>query len=326
MATAVGADTLTSLSRRFLMDGIVDTVYGSNAVFFRLNQGRRREITGGYQMEVPLVVRKSTIGGPFSGWDTVLVDEQDNVINAVWEWKQQYQAVSVNKLTLIKANSPDRKFEYLKSQFEQAEMDLADKLGTGIQSDATTDPKQIGGFKGAVDDGGVLGTYAGVSRSTYTQWASTDNSTSSTLTNGVLQSLVLSCKSGGRNPTVFYSDITQLGRFLATGLAAQEFPVGAGGHDEALYSPGFTNALFMNIPWVEDEHTFDGPDTSNSAIACLNEFYIDLGVNPQADFTMTPFQSAVVGGQLGWVSMIDWAGELIVRHPGRQGKLTNISA
>lgn len=326
MATAIGTDTLTSLSRRYLMPEIVDTIYGSNAIFYRLNQGRRREIPGGYQMELPLLVRKSSIGGPFQGWDQVNVDEQDNVVNAAWDWKQQYQAVSVNSLTLTKAASPERKFDYLRSQFEQAEIDLTDKLGTGLQSDATTDPKQIGGLKGAVDDGGVVTTYGGVSRTTYTQWASTDNSASTTLTHGVLNSLFLSCKSGGRNPTVIYSDVTQLARYIALGIAAQEFPVGAGGHDEQLYSPGFTNYLFNNIPWIEDEHTFDGPDTTNGAVVMLNEFYVDLGVNPGADFKMWPFESAQVGGQLGWVSIIEWCGELIVRHPGRQGKLTGLTA
>lgn len=326
MATAVGADTLTSMSRRYLFGKVIDIVYGSNPIMFRLNQSRRREIPGGYQMELGVLKAKSTIGGPFQGWDPVDVVEQDAVINAAWDWKQQYQGVAVNKAQLVKAASPEAKLNYLAAQFELAEMDLADKIGVGLQSDATTDPKQIGGFKGAVDDGGVVTTYAGISRSTYTGWASTDNSTSSTLTEGVLQSLFLSCKSGGRAPTVIYSDVTQYGRFLSSGLATQEHPVGAGGHDTQIYSAGFDNALFMQVPWIEDSHTFAGPNASNSAIVMLNEFYISLGVNPGADFSMTPFQSAVVAGQLGWTSMIDWMGELIVEHPGRQGKLTNISA
>jgi hypothetical protein len=322
---AVGTNTLTSLSRRYLFGKIIDIVYGSNAIFYRLNQGRRREIPGGYQMETGVLHRKSTIGGPFQGWDPVTIAEQDNIINAVYEWKQQYQAVSVNKLQLIKAASPEAKFNYLSAQFEQAEMDLADKMGTGLQSDGT-DAKQIAGMKVAVDDGGVNSTYAGVSRTTYPGWASTDNSTSGTLTNAVLRSLFLSCKSGGRSPTLIYSEVTQYGRFLALGEAAQDYPVGAGGHDTQLLSAGFDNALFMQVPWVEDSHTFAGANASNSAILMLNEFYISLGVNPGADFTMSPFESARVAGQLGWVSTIDWAGELIVEHPGRQGKLTNITA
>lgn len=324
---AVGTDTLTSFSRRHIFDdGVIDTVYGSNAFFFRWNQGRRRVLPGGYQMELPIAVTASTIGGPFSGWDVVPVDEQDQVINAVWTWKQQYTAVSVNKLTLIKADSPEKRYDYLKAQFELAEIDLADKMGTGLMSDGTTDPKQITGLQGAVDDAGVLSSYAGIPRSTYTAWASNDDSTSTTLTGGVMQSQVLAAKSGGRNPTVIGSDITQYGRFLSLGLASQEFPAGAAGMDEAMYNPGFTNQTFMMIPWIEDSKTFVPSGQSDSAILTLNEFYIELGVNPGADFTMSPFESARVGGQLGWVSIIDWAGELIVKHPGRQSKATAIAA
>ena len=325
MATAQGTNSLTSLSQRFLLPKANDLAYGSNPIFFRLNQGRRMEIPGGYQIEVPLLHRKATTGGPFQGWDVVDVSPQDNFITAAWDWSQQYEAVSIDKGTLIKSQSPEAKFNLLRSNFNVALMNLADKMGTGLQSDGT-DTKQIVGFKLAVDDAGVATTYAGVSRSTYTNWRSTDDSSTATLTIAALRTNFLAAKSGGHAPTLLYSDINQYSRYLALGEAAQQYPVGASGHDEQMFSAGFTNILFMNVPWVEESHTFAGPDANNSALVGLNEQFIHLGVNPGADFTMSDFSDNRAGGQIGWVSTIDWMGQLIVENPARQFKMTNLSA
>jgi len=301
-------------------------IYGSYPLFFRWNQGRKRQIPGGYQIEVPVLYQTHTTGGPFQGWDVVSVDPQDNFLTAAWDWHQHYSAVSIDKLSLIRSSSPEAVFNLVKAQFEQAEIDMADKLGTGIQADGTTNTKEIDGLEGAVDDSGVLTTYAGINRSTNTWWQANDDSTTTTLTLAALRSSFMSAKSGGRAPTLIHSDVNQWSRYLALGEAAQEFPVGAGGHDEQLYSAGFTNALFMNVPWVEESHTFTPSGQTDSAIVMLNEHYIDLGVNPGADFYISPFQSAQIAGQIGWVSTLDWAGNLIVRNPARQAKLSAIAA
>lgn len=324
MATPVGGNSLTALSRRYILPELVDVIYGSNPIFFRLNQSRRREIPGGYQMEVPVLYQKHTTGGAFEGWDVVDVTPQDNFQTAAWDWKQHYSHVSINKRDLIRANSPEAVFNLVQSQFEQAEIDIADKLGTGLQSDGVTNTKEIDGLEGAVDDAGVLTTYAGINRTSNTWWRANDDSSTVTLSVAALRSMFFNCKSGGRAPTLIYSDVTQYSRFLALGEADQTFEVGAGGHDPQLYSAGFDNALMMQVPWVEDSHAFVPTSESNSAITFLNEFYIDLGVNPGADFYVWPFESPV--DQVGWTSKIDWAGNLIVRNPARQGKISSASA
>jgi hypothetical protein len=323
MATPVGANTLTSLAERHVIPEIVDTVYGSNGLFMRWNQGRRREMDGGYQWELPIVRQAYTTGGPIGEWGVADVVPQDNVVNAAWDWKQHEKSVAISSLRLTKSRGARGLFNLLQEQFEEAELSLADDMGVGLMSDGTTDPNEFDGLQLAVDS---TGTYAGLLRSTFTTWAANEDSTTATLTTPALRSMIVSCKSGGRNPTVIVSRIGQWSRFVGLGEASQDFPVGTGGADPQLFSAGFTNGYYMNIPWIEDSHTFDGPNGSNSSILVLNERYIELGVNPGMDFQVYPFVQAGAGRQLGWTSIIEHQGNLINKGPKFSGKLTAVAA
>lgn len=323
MATPIGADTLTALSRRHIMPMIVDNVYNSNPLFFRLYKANKRIIQGGTQIEVPLMYRRFTAGGPYQGYDTLTVAPEDTVKNGAWDWKQQYVTVAVDGLTLIKTDSPDSVANYLKFYFAQAEMEMAENLAEGLWSDGTN-PKQIDGLEAAVDDGGVATTYAGLTRSTNTFLNSQDDSTTATLTATALQSLFGNVAEGGRHPTVIGSRQEQYNRFWALNALNQDFPSQPAGSDVQLASAGFTNQLFNGVPWIVDSHVFDGPNANNSAIVMLNEDYLYMAVSPRADFYLTPFQEPV--NQDAMVAKMLWAGNLILPNTQRQGKMSNVSA
>jgi hypothetical protein len=301
MATPIGADTLTALSRRHIMPMIVDNVYNSNPIFFRLYKANKRIIQGGTQIEVPLMYRRFTAGGPYQGYDTLTVAPEDTV----------------------KTDSPDSVANYLKFYVAQAEMEMAENLANGLWSDGTN-PKEIDGLEAAVDDGGVATTYAGLTRSTNTFLNAQDDSTTGTLTATALQSLFGNVAEGGRHPTVIGSRQEQYNRFWALNALNQDFPSQPAGSDVQLASAGFTNQLFNGVPWVVDSHVFDGPNASNSAIVMLNEDYIYMAVSPRADFDLTPFQEPV--NQDAMVAKMLWAGNLIVPNTQRQGKMSNVSA
>lgn len=323
MATPIGADTVTALSRRYIMPMIVDNVYNSNPIFFRLYKANKRIIQGGTQIEVPLMYRRFTSGGPYQGYEILDTTPQDTVKNGAWDWKQHYVTVAVDGLTLIKTDSPEAVANYLRFYFAQAEMEMSENLANGIWSDGTN-VKEIDGLEAAVDDGGVATTYAGLTRSTNTYLNAQDDSTTATLTATALQSLFGNVAEGGRHPTVIASRQEQYNRYWAINQLNQEFPTQPSGHDEQLASAGFTNQLFNGVPWVVDSHVFDGPNANNSAIVMLNEDYIYMAVSPRADFYLTPFQEPV--NQDAMVAKMLWAGNLVVPNTQRQGKMSNVSA
>lgn len=324
MATPIGVGTVTSLARRYIMPEIVDVVYASNPFFFRMAKMHKKMIRGGYQIEVPWMYRRFSNGGAYSGFDPISIAPNDTVKNGAWDWKQYAVPVAIDGGTLIKVDSPDAIANVIKFEFAQAEMEMAELLATGLMSDAVTNTKEIDGMKGSVDAGGVSTTYAGLLRSANTFINSQVDTTTATLTTTALQSHFGAVTSGGRSPSIIASRTEQYNRFHNLGLVTQQTNLGPTGYDEVLYQAGFTNLLYNGVPWVQDSHIFDGPNTSNSAILTLNEEYFYFAVSPRADFYLSDFQSPT--DQDAMVAMIKWAGNFINTNPARQGKMTNVSA
>lgn len=325
MATPIGTALVSSISRRYIMPDVVDTVYNSNVVTFRLLAQSKKMVQGGTQIEVPAMYQAFSNGGPYQGYSLLDVAPNDTVKNLAFDWKQQYVPVSIDRLSLIKLNSPEAVANGIGLLFGQAQMQMVDNIGTGIWSDAVTDATQIDGIQGAVDAGTITTTYGGLTRASNTWINSTVDATSTTLTSPALQSLFMNATEGGRAPTLIASRAMQYNRLHNLTGPGQEFPVMAGGHDEQLASVGFTNILYNNTPWVVDSHVPNGAtNASNSDIYMLNEDYFQLVVNTMADFYLEDFQVPI--NQDAMVAKILWAGDLVVMNTKRQAKMTTIVA
>ena len=170
MATPLGTNVVNSLSRRYIVPTIYDNIYRSNVMFFRFIARNKKVIQGGTQIEIPLDYADLAAGGWYQGFDTLDISPSDTVKNAAFDWKQAWAPVTVDGLTLIKTDSPEAVVNFLTFYFEKAQAKMAEILGTGLWSDAVSNAKMIDGIRGAVDDGSVAATYAGLDRATATSW------------------------------------------------------------------------------------------------------------------------------------------------------------
>lgn len=317
MATPIGTNEINSISRRYIHPQLVDNIYRSNVMFFRLNAMNKKMLQGGLQIEVPLVFTRFAAGGFYQGFDLLDVTPSDTVKNAAFDWKQAYVPVSVDGLTLIRADSPEAIANFLTFYFENAQAELAAILGVGVWSDVVTNNKVIDGLKGAVDDGTVATTYGGLSRSANTWWKSqVDTSTPLALTN--MRTVMGNATEGGRHPTLLAGTQLNYNRFWNLVQPSQAFPVQPGGHDEQLAQAGFSNLLFDGVPFVVDSNI------PANHIFYLNEDYIYLFVNPRADFNMKEFREPV--NQDAMTSLILWAGNVVLSNCARQAKMTSVVA
>lgn len=319
MPTLIGTNAVNSLSRRYILPVIVDQVYGTNALFWRLNQANKKYISGGTHVEVPFMYSELSNGGPYQGYDLLDVAPNDTIKNGGWDIKQQYVPVTIDGLTLAKCNSEDAVVNLLKVQWEQARMQMASNLGTGLYSDGSN-AKQIDGLESAVDDGSVAASYAGLTRASNTFLNSQVDSSTATLTLSALRSMVSDCTKGGHSPSIILSRKEQYDRLWALLIANQRYA----SSDETLTNAGFKNLAFDHIPWVLDDKVFDGPNTSNSAILFLNEDVIQLATFANTDFFMEDFQKPV--NQDAMTGKLLWYGNLMVLNTQVQGVMTNVSA
>lgn len=325
MATPIGTNVVTSIARRYILPEIVDTIYDSNPLFYRMNAANKRIVQGGTQIEVPFMYKRFNSGGPYQGYQQLNVVPSDTVKNGAFDWKQHYVPVTVDGLTLIKTDSPEAIANFISMYFQQAEEEMAENLGYGLWSDGTTDPIEIDGLEGAVDDSTVLTTYGGLARSSHSWLNAKVDAATGTLTMSALQTLYGRTSSGGRHPTLIASRQEQYNRYWVLTQAEQMYDVGVGGHDQQLASAGWTNLLFNQTPWLVDSHVPDGDvNSSNSGIYMLNEEYFTFCVSPRADFYLEDFQKPI--DQDAMVAKLLWAGNFICRNPQRQGKLVHVTA
>lgn len=324
MTTPLGTNTVSSISRRHILPNVMDMAYGTNALFFRFNKNNKKQVAGGMHVELPFIHSKLTNAGSYEGYDTWNVAPEDVIKNGAWDIKQYYTTITIDGRTLARCNTAEAVVNVLTTHWDLARMTLADKLGDGLYSDCVTNTKEIDGLKGAVDDGGVATSYAGLVRASNTFLNAYDDSSTSTLTASAVNSAMMQATVGGYAPTIILSRVEQYNRIWAILQAQQHLNVGTGATDEVLGQAGFTNLKINNIPWVLDDKVFDGPNTTNSAILLLNENFLELLTFFNTDFEMVDFvkphnQDAMVGA-------LKWYGNLICTNPGLQAKLTNISA
>jgi hypothetical protein len=322
MATPVGTNVVTSISRRYILPEVADNVYKSNALFFRLNMSNRRVIQGGYQIELPLMWTSMAAGGAYQGFDLLDVQPSDTVQNCVFTWKQYYVTVTVDGLTLLKTDSPEAIANLVSLEFQQAEMQMADFLGTGVWGDGITNPKTIDGVPAAIDTTLVNPNYGGISRSANPWWEAQVDTATTVTSLSAYQALFGSCTSGGRHPTIIVGTQATYNFYYNLNTTLQTFPSAPGGQDEQLAQAGFTNLLFNGVPFVVDSHI---PTTANfGKVFFINEDYMFLYVSPRANFTMEDFQTPI--NQDVMVAKLLWAGNLAFNNCQRQGKFTALTS
>lgn len=316
---AIGADTLTSIARQYIMPQITDNVYlKNNALLYRLIQGQKRQIQGGTQLEMPLMYKRFNTGGTYRGFDVLNTAPQDTVKNAFVEWKQHYVTFAIDGLTLIKTDSPLAIANIINMQGQQMYMEMAENLAAGIFSDGITDPKDIDGLSAILSDSN---TYAGIDRTVDTWWQAVIDSGTTTLGLEEMRGLFSDTTYGASHPTIIFANGTNYNRFYALNLGTGyqvSYDRAPGGHDEVLAQAGFTNLVFENIPLIRDDNMDD------TEMFFLNENFLALAVSPRADFYLRPFEQPT--NQDAFVTTLLWAGNLMCMNARAQGAFTALSA
>lgn len=321
MAVNLGADTVTAISRRYIIPRIVDNVYKSNPLFFRWWRSNKVNQQGGVNIQQPLMYKRMNGGGWYRGYQLLTIAPSTTIQNATFTWKQAYQAVTVDGLTLLRADSPLAIADYLAAMFKQAEMQMADTLGEGLWSAGTTLNKVTGSVL-AVDNGTIASAYGGIAHATNSWWNAQIDSTTTTLTLKAMQALFGKAQAGGRAPTIAFCTQTNYNRYWALNYTFQQFPVQPQGKTMQLAQAGFENLLFNGMPILVDSHIPTTGTTGN--FYYFNEDYITLIVATRAQFKVEDFQTPV--NQDAMTSKLLWAGNLVFSNIQRQAKFTALAA
>jgi hypothetical protein len=237
--TPIGGNVVTSVVRQYILPKVVDNVFQSNVVFFRINQSKRF-IKGGTQIEVPIMYGRFSNGGAYRGFQVLDMSPNDTVRTAAYEWKQYYVPVSVDGRTLLITDSADAIVDYVKLSMRQAEMEMADNLGhdlfgTSVGGDV------LDGLGAMIDQSNPSGgNYGGLDRTStpLAFWKGGEDFTTSTMSLGALNDGFQAASEGGRHPSIILSRKDQYSRYWRLAVTDQVTMQGPVGYDEQLYSAG----------------------------------------------------------------------------------------
>lgn len=321
MPSAIGTSTVSSLSRQTILPEIVDAVYDSNALFYRLIRANKKVVQGGTHIEIPIQYARPNNAQAYSGFDPLNSAPFDVIKNARFDWRQYGAVVTIDGLTMIKTDTPEAIANMIKTQFELTKNDFCHVLGTDLYAGNASNPKKLTGLAQAV---AASGNYAGIPH-TNTWWQSKiDSSTAlSALDFEKLQTIFSQLTIGRHSPTLgvcrraVYNKLWSL--IYGTSGGNVQITIPAGGSDEILGSAGFTNILFNNVPVVVDSQV-DDSSASNGKFYLLNENEFEIAVSPRADMAMEDFVTP--SDQDVMSAKILWAGELICKNPRLQGAFT----
>lgn len=286
-------ERVQSLTRQYLLPGVVYNVLGSNVLACRIvGNGKKGK---GFRVEKAIKYTTSNQAISFSHLDTFQPQQLETKVRLNVEMKGARQPVGLSGMELVANQDADvRVTDMLTETFEETSDELFDKMGDYAYSDgAGNSGKDPAGLNYIIDDGTNAATFEGQDRSAYTVLKSTITDLTSA---GGLISLPrlatmysnVSSGTGMTTPTLIDSgeEIQDYYEQLLTPTVRETYSsmgtytvskdskgvVRMGSQQGLVGMQGFVALSYKGIPWVRDEKA---TSVYTNKIAFLNENYID---------------------------------------------------
>ena len=337
-------NSLVTVTNQTLAPNVVDTILNSNVGATRFFM--RAKAWKGETMKFPIKWQKGVAGSSFSGFDTFSTAASDTRVNLAFTPKfyQTNVSLPLDQVWINEAAREAKMIDLAEIEMASRAQDMADSLGDQFYGNGTGNSnKDFTGLGAIVDDGTLVATYGGLTRSTYTTIKATVTASGGTLTLAKLDSLHDAITSGSQKPTVI---LTTKAIFSLYGNLLQpqerimkEVPMAKG---KGLASgTGFTGLQYRGLPVLVDEKCPSG------SLYMLNEDFIDFyAVDAKTGVESIKYKAQDIKGNdyssvegfgfkwSGWIKPTNQAavvgfiylgGDFICTNPKRQGVLTGIT-
>jgi len=318
--TRVLADIAATTLDSFL-DGLIDNVFQSNAIWIRLASQERILLDGGEKIRQSIVYDKLN-NGWYSGLDTFDISRKLTKVPLIFNWKQLYVDITIDGMSMLQNSGAAKVIDMVESEMDTARLTIADTLGTGLFGDGTgvvTPAKAVDGLLVAIDDNTNYPTYGGISRAgadaVATAIQGIYNATGGPLNLPAVNTQFGRATIQPEKPDLIATTQTLWNKLWDRVQPSQRIPQGPGFDD--LAAIGFDAINFNGAAVVVDSHVAAG------SLFGLNTGYIKLIMHRDRDFHFTGFkvplnQDAIVG-------QILWAGNLVIPSPRLHFQMRGLS-
>jgi len=298
----VGAIT----SKKFLPKA-VDNIFDSNPFFQRMKERNTMKLDGGSTIMQPLEYSQNTANGWYSGTETLDTSDTQILTAAEYDWKQFYVNLTIIRLEELKNSGNSAKLKLAQAKMKNAEKTMADQLGVALYN-AGSDAKALAGLRFVVNTTSSVG---GISQTTNSWWQSQVDSTSTTLTMALMQSIYNDCSIGNDTPTVLLSNRSIYNFYYALLQPQQRF------QSTDVAKGGFTSLMFNSTPHIVDSNA------PANHLFFINEKYMQMTAHKDEFMRFEPWVKPT--NQNLKVAKLYFAGNLTPSNNRMQGKLSAIT-
>ncbi len=319
-------DSLTALTKDKFLPVLVDNIFNSNVLTFKLLKNAEK-LDGGKKIITPLEYGKNGAQGFYSGYDVLDTTPSDPITGAEWNWKQAYATITISGEEELKNSGDSQVLSLLKSKMKNAEKSLKDLFGDKVFNTGAVGTNDITSiaYDGSNKANHVLNadrSLGGIDSTTYTWWdagnvtAMSDTSwdTMHAVTNGVsalvkeMTQAYGACTVDNDSPDLIVTSQIIYDLYESSLAPNKRFE-----GDQKLADAGFQALRFKGANVVVDSHVPAGH------MYFLNTKYLDFKVHSKRDFSFEGFQKPV--NQDAQVAKIFWMGNLTCTNSRMQGVL-----
>ena len=349
---ALGTIVTTTTQSR-LLSKAVDNILNGNVLLARLIDSAQSWV-GGTSIDVPVFLTSAgspgiTTVGSYSGFDTLNTTQENTRQRASAVPSQEYVSIPVSGIQRAVNKGPEAVINLLQAEIDYRTKALKDEMGTQLYSDGTgNSSKDLLGLQAAVGDTTTVTTYLGLSRATYTSWASTVTAQSGSLSLANLAADYDAAQVGGELPTLMVSTpaVFTIFEALMTPTVSNQFTMndfrmvrstvpGTQGGSEIVRvggtlaaNGGFRALTFRGIPFVADEKCTSGNiytlNENNMGFYTISQDGIEGRHALAGGFYMTDFKEPV--NQDASVAEIFWYGQFINKAPRLNARRTGVTS
>lgn len=291
---------------------LTDNVYNDVVVLKLANEaGRKRLINGGGSIVELVVKSKQNAGGFYLGSDVLNTNQPSSTTQCEFKWQDAYEPIQITR-DEERQNSGDmhKIIDLVGAKAQLSELAIKDRMDQALTT-PVADAHLLIDLETLVNTG-TLGSIAG---GTDTFWQSTVTTSGAFVSQGLTDmataTYAVSAAATVDNPTVYLTTKTVFQRFEQTRLPLERI------QDTLTANAGFKNLTFKGVPIIYGNYV------SSGLMFGLNFNYINLAVDTETDFVITPF--VMPSNQTVKTAFILWRGNLTTNNRRRHFKLTSIT-
>lgn len=301
-------EALSAATNKYLTEGgFHDNIFRFPKLtsLYKANGAYKSE-DGGVQLQVPLMYSINSTVTSANPYDVIALVQEDNLTSATYPWAQWQGGLVLSKMELFQNSGESRLINLMESKRKVLEMTVAQDLNDALFTGNATKVTNCVGLDQLVE---ATGTVGNIDSSVQTWWRSTVNSSSTSLTESILETAFLSAYNNIDLPDLLITTQTLYGKYMDLTRAKSQIQIA----DTRTAELGYETANFKGKPMVYDASCASGD------VFILNWENILLYYGEGFDFTVS--QQIELPAQHVFAWKLIWIGQQVVNNRRMVGRL-----